>query len=227
MSRDESKKQGIKVLEYLNELAISRDKLIAVTRQMLSAYKGTLYPLDLFAIGAVKRSLSTLSGFTLLIKSWNMICARALLRVQLDTAMRFHATSLVDDPHEFALNVMKGKQINKMKDREKQLMTDSYLVSKMSNELHWLPVVYKNLSGYIHLSGSHMYDSAEKYDDDSGMISWVLTDEDTKFPESSWCEAVACFNEVIGVFIKYLEGWTFTKGNPELVAKMKRERNMS
>lgn len=227
MSKIECKRQGQKVLEALHGLAISREDLIGITKQMLSAYKGTMYPLDLFALGAVKRSLSTLSGFTLLVKSWNMICARALLRTQLDTAMRFYASFLVDDPHEFAMNVIRGKQINKMKDREKQLMTDAYLVSRMSDELPWLPIVYKNLSGYIHLSASHMNDSVQNYDDDSCTISLSLTDEDSKFPVSSWCEMIACFNEAIGVFIEYLKGWTFTKGNPELVYKMKRERNMS
>ena len=213
-------------MKSLDELLKSRNKLLDTTRQMLSAYKGTMYPLDLFAIGAVKRSLSTLSGFKLLIESWNMISARALLRIQLDTALRFYAAYLANDPHDFAMKVIKGEQINKMKDRDKQLMSDAYLVSKMSAELPWLSVVYKNLSGYIHLSGSHMYDSAEKIDD-SGAISWALTDEDIKFPESSWCEIIACFNEAIKVFMNYLKGWTFTKENPELVAKLKKERKLS
>ena len=226
MRSEESRKHGEKALEYLNKLSISRDKLITVTRKMLSANNGAMYPLDLFAIGAVKRSLSTMSGFMLLIKSWNMICARALLRIQLDTAMRFYAAFLVDDPHEFAMKVMRGEQIRKMRDREKQLMTDAYLVSKMSKELKWLPAVYENLSGYIHLSGSHIFSSVEINDNDSGRISWVLTDDDTKFPESSWCEIITCFNDAIGTFIEYLEGWTYTKGNPALVAKNRRGRNM-
>ncbi len=221
MNYSETKKHGPQVLKSLNDLSNNRMKMLEITKKMISAYKGTMYPLDLLAIGAIKRSLSTIYGFKLLIESWNMICARSLLRIQLDTAMRFYAAYLVENPHDFATRVLHGERIDKLRDRDKQLLKDAYLVSKLTDELPWLPEVYKNLSGYIHLSGSHIFDSLVDFND-SGIISWAMTDDDSKFPELSWCEIIVCFNEALDFFMRYLEGWTFTKDNPELVGKIKK-----
>ena len=54
-------------------------------------------------------------------------------------------------------------------------------------------------------------------------MEFAIQEEDTKFPEFSWVEVIDCFNESIDIFVKYLEGWIFTKANPDLVEKLKKE----
>ena len=221
-NKPESDKHGRSVLKSLEELANRRNRFIKLTEEMISAYKGTMYPVDIFVIGAVKRAISTAAGFRLLVESWNMICARALLRMQIDTALRFSSVFLVKKPHDFVIRVLKGQQINKLKDKDGNKMTDAYLVSKLAPEYSWLPVVYKNLSGYVHFSEHHLIDSIEHINDESRTVSWAITEEDRKFPEFSWAEVVACFNESSDIFMKYLKGWIFTKANPEIVAKIRK-----
>jgi hypothetical protein len=220
-NKPENNNHGQDVIKAFEELENRRERLITLTKEMLSAFGGKMYPVDIFVIGAVKRIISTAAGFRLLVESRNMICARTLLRTHLDTALRFYSVFIVKKPHGFVLDVLKGQQINKNIDKDGYKMTDAYLISKLANEYAWLPVVYKNLSGYVHLSEHHLYDSVENIADESGSISWAITEKDMRFPEKSWVEVIACFNESTDIFIKYLEGWIFTKDNPEKVAKIK------
>ena len=212
-----------KISASLDGLDKRRNNLLKLGKTMLEAYGGAMYPVDLLAMGALKRTISTIAGFKLLIESSNMVCARTILRVQIDTALRFYSVFLVDDPHSYSLEILSGKQINHIKDSGGQKMRDAYLVQKLAEEYQWLPTVYKNLSGYIHFSSSHLFLPVQQTDNDSKSMEFAIQEEDTKFPEFSWVEVIDCLNESIDIFVKYLEGWIFTKANPDLVEKLKKE----
>lgn len=218
-----TEEHGQKVLKALKGLEERNDKLLELSKKMLSAYGGSYYAVDFLAIGAIKRIMSISGGIKLLINAFNMVCARSLLRLHIDTALRFFAVFIVKEPHEFVMKVVSGEQINKMRDRSGKTMTDSYLVSKLASEYSWLPTVYKNLSGYVHFSNQHLFSSVENMDDETGSVQYVIHEEDTKYPEFSWVEVIDCFNETTDIFIKYLEGWIFTKSNPNIVSKLKEE----
>ena len=216
----------MKITSTLNASLLGIDKrktiLLELGKAMLEAYNRSMFPVDLMALGAIKRTISTMAGLKLLIQATNMVCTRTILRVQIDTALRFFAIFCVDDPHLFSTEVLSGKQINKMQDSRGKFMSDSYLVSRLSNKYPWLPRVYKNLSGYIHFSNSHLFHPIQEVDDESRTIKFEIQEEDEKYPEESWLEVVNCFNESVDIFIKYLEGWIFTKDNPELVQRLRK-----
>jgi hypothetical protein len=211
-----------KISASLKGLEKRRKSLLKLGKVMTEVDEGAVYPVDLLSLGALKRTISTIAGFKLLIESSNMVCARTILRVQIDTALRFYSVFIVDDPHSYSLEILSGKQINKIKDSDGQYMRDAYLVDKLSKEYPWIPTVYKNLSGYIHFSCRHLFLPVQEIDNEKRSIKFSIQEEDTEFPEFSWIEVVDCFNESIDIFVKYLEGWIFTKANPELVAQLKK-----
>src|SRR5690349_15408738 len=98
-----------------------------LTKQMISPGQD-LFPLDMLAVGVINRSLSLLTGFTTLVRSNNYIAAAHLARPHLDNYLRFYAAWLVSEPHEFAMEVMRGKRIDKLKDRTGKHLRDAYLV---------------------------------------------------------------------------------------------------
>ena len=122
------------VQEALALLGPLEAEQLQVARAMLQANDGALYPLDMLAIAAVNRSMAHIGGFRQMIEARNMICAGSLLRLQLDTAMRFSASWLAPDPHHFAQEVLKGRSIRKLKDRDGRLMTDAHLVAVLAKE---------------------------------------------------------------------------------------------
>jgi hypothetical protein len=220
-----TEEHGQKVLKALEGLEERRGKILDLGQKMVSAYGGSLYPVDLLAIGAIKRIISMSGGIKLLVNAFNMVCARSLLRLHIDTALRFFAVFLVKEPHDLVMKVMSGEQINSMEDTSGKKMTDAYLLSKLASEYSWLPNVYKNLSGYVHFSDQHLVSPVQNIDTETRYVQYVIHEKDTKYPEFSWVEVVDCFNESTDIFIKYLEGWIFTKSNPEIVGKLKKELN--
>ena len=54
-------------------------------------------------------------------------------------------------------------------------------------------------------------------------MEFSLYPTDETFPESSWIEAVDCFNAATDILLEFLSGRTITKDNPDLVHKLKEE----
>lgn len=192
--------------------AVEADKQLMLKLGMaVVADGGNFFPLDMMAFGALKRNISTSSAMITMVKTWNMVCARTLLRTHIDTSLRFSASWLVDEPHTFATNVLKGQRIDRMKDRTGNRMTDAHLVERSTNDYPWLPKVYESLSGYIHFSGSHISDSIVSLDDSESKFSFEITDTDLKFSDFSWIEILECFREVTDMLAKYLHAYRMTK----------------
>ena len=82
---------------------------------------------QVYVAAALHRSISLVRGFCALIPD-NYISAASLVRLQLDSTLRFSALSFVADPEDFAKKVSSGERINKLEDREGERMTDAYLV---------------------------------------------------------------------------------------------------
>lgn len=197
-------------------------------KQMFEAYGGALYGMDLLATGALNRSKAHIAGFRYLIEAKNLICAGALLRLQLDTALRFYAAFLVENPHEFALGILDGRRVRDQRDRDGKRMTDSYLVKRLGVECAWVPRVYERTSGYVHLSAAHLLSAigpVEGSQQSDRCISLKITAEDKALPDWIYIEAVDAFRASTEVFLRYVEGWVFTKANPELVKRWKVDRD--
>lgn len=185
--------------------------MLLMGKQLFGEPDASIFGLDLLAYGAIKRNLSTTAAISQMVSSWNMVCARSLLRVHIDTALRFSGAWLVDQPHEFALKVVGGTRIDKFKDRNGSRLTDAHLVKIHAAEYQWLPRVYESLSGYVHFSGSHVYDSVVKVGNDDMSVSFEISATDYKFPEFSWIEILRCTRESTAMLAKYLHGYIFTK----------------
>lgn len=170
-----------------------------------------MFSLDFLAFAAVKRHTSTTSAFVAMVKAWNMIVARTLLRTHIDTSLRFSAAWHVEKPHSFAKEVLEGKRIDKLKTRTGARLTDSYLV-QLHEEMHpWLRAVYEHLSGYVHFSSAHIAGAVKNVRDEDRTIEFVVSDRDLEFPELSWIEVLECFREATSILERLLRGWAATK----------------
>ena len=200
---------------------------LVLGKQMSEAFGGAFYGMDLLAAGALNRSKAHIAGFLQLIEARNLVCAGALLRLQLDTALRFYAAFLVDKPHDFALAVLAGRRVRDLKDRKGQKMTDAHLVKELGEEFSWVPRVYERTSGYVHFSGTHLLSAMEPTRgraESDRVITIKISAEDKPSPDSIYVEAVDAFSAATDVLLRYVHGWVFTKANPTLVERWKRER---
>lgn len=119
---------------------------------------------QVFVAAALHRSISLVHGFCTLILD-NYISAASLVRLQLDSTLRFSALPLVADPEEFAKKVSSGEPINKLKDRDGERMTDPYLVKKLNEQYPGVDQCYEDGCGYVHFSDAHLYHVCSTTDD--------------------------------------------------------------
>jgi hypothetical protein len=148
---------------------------------------------DFFIMGAMRRTLAQARGFRDLIKTRNFPCAAALLRLQLDTAMRVNALSMVEDPDAVCKAVLEGEQFNRLKSRDGQKLSDAFLREKLAEEHPWISMVYKQTSDLVHLSGRHFQVSIAGTDDETGAAFFFISGHDPDRPDETYFEVVDAF----------------------------------
>lgn len=187
---------------------------------MLKADNSALFPLDLIAFSVFKRSMSLIAGFCLLIRQKNFICAAPLIRLQLDNALRFFATTLVKEPHKLAMEVIDGAHINKFTDEKTgKNLYDNYLVDKLNGlgpQFGWVSRLYSNSSGYIHLSEKHFFNLISFKENDTMKFSAIIGADDSLITLEDRLEAVEAMIKTTMVVMFLLDSWTFNKNNPGL-----------
>ncbi|HNP96872.1 MAG TPA: hypothetical protein PKJ63_14630 [Cyclobacteriaceae bacterium] len=207
----------------LKELEGLTDAHLTFCSKMLQADESKMFPVDILAAATIKRSLALIQAFTTLVRLQNYTTAASLLRLQLDSCLRLSAAFLVEKPHDMAMEVLSGKPVRKMKDRNGRFMHDRHLVESLAPRFEWLPRVYEATSGFIHLSEKHLHSVFESVEEENS-IGLRIAADDENVPEHLWLELTEGFQAATDALFEYLSGWIFTKANPELVAKMEEEK---
>ena len=131
-----------------------------------------MLPSDIFLVGVAKRTLALSEGFRTHIAARNFTCAAALLRLQVDTALRVYAACLVPNSERYAEAVFNGDEVHRMKNREGKRLTDSYLAKELSKHHPWVEDVYRDTCNFIHFTSRHIFTSVAKINNEKGMV-WL------------------------------------------------------
>lgn len=191
------------------------EKLATIERnekQMLDLFaafikpKADFYVGDMVLYGVAKRALALSSGFRTLIKERNFTSAAALLRMQLDTALRLYAARLVSDPAHYANTIYEGKPVNKYRDRQGRLLTDSYMARRMAQEYKWVQGVYRETSEFVHFTNRHIF-SAIGPGQEEGGVDLQISARDRERPESDYFEVVDAFQHTTWLIAKFAAEW--------------------
>jgi len=199
------------------ELQSMRDAHFAVAQPLMG--KGYKYTLDIFALAVLDRSLSLLRGFCDLVAAKNMIAAAPLIRCQLDNGLRFFASTLVADPHDFAGKIAKGIGVRRIKDRNGNRMLDSYLVDKLTLQASWTKSLYDQASGYVHLSEQHIINTTGIPDEEGNTIIKVTGYDGSVWTEQRYSEAIEAFGYSTKLVLELVEGWSQARREPQIAAR--------
>lgn len=197
------------VAQRLEQLDEKKKTLTTLCMRMMQADGGKAFSLDLLAMAVFKRALAVAGGFRALVKQTNFLCAAALVRLQMDSALRFVAASLVDDPHDLARRVMAGEHIRKIPDRHGKKMTDRYLLGEIAKVAPWARDAYDKASGFVHLSDVHMFSPVTRVG--NRRVSLAIGEQDSHVHPTRWIELVSMFNAATDLVVWAMESWTQTK----------------
>lgn len=118
---------------------------------------GDIFPADALALAALNRSLALMRSFDLLMRNEGYIAAGALLRMQLDNAIRLHGIfMLTENPHAIADQMFGGKKLDSMKSRDGNRLQDKVLRDEFVKVFPWADIAYRFGSDFVHLSGQHI-----------------------------------------------------------------------
>jgi hypothetical protein len=209
-----SLRNAMTITSELDQLRKYREKHFELGSRFIEAGGGDFFPLDILFVAALNRSLCLLKAFIELIQSNNLIAAAPLIRLQLDNCLRISATTRVEDPHGFAISILEGKSIKKQRDISKKLMTDSYLLGKLATRYPWMPDLYDYTSGYIHLSEKHIFNAIQASDKEYS-LNLKITDKDVYISDEVYLGAIYAFRRSTDALFDYVQGWIYTKENPE------------
>ena len=197
--------------EEMQTLAGWKRNLASVYMELFGPPGTNLYIFDMMLLGSMKRSISLSAGLHTLVEAKNMVCARAIVRMQIDTLTRLSGYLYVSSPNEVAKEVIGGRKFNSFKSTDGNKLQDGYLVDRMSEQHPWVRKVYDTTSGYIHFSEKQLFDSVLHMDEDKRTITFAISDEDEKFPEASWTEVVACFNHLVELHIELVKTFSSSR----------------
>lgn len=194
---------------------------LTLGKAMLLADGGKMFSLDMYAVGSLKRSMAHCKGFATLIATKNLTCAGGILRMQLDTLLRFYAAFLVSNPHEFAHQIICGtKRVDDFTDRAGNRLKDGFLKKELSKQHPWIESVYNETSGYVHFSKKHIFSAFGAVSDEDRSVEFFISSEDLEHAQEFHGEAIAAFIHITHIFLDHIEGWVFTKDNPTLVKEL-------
>jgi hypothetical protein len=149
-------------------------------------------------------------------KERNFTCAAALLRLQLDTALRlFAGTRHAGGPEAYFQAIFDGKPVDRMKDIHGNRLTDSYLAKRLTEKHGWVERVYKELCDFVHLSNRHFFTSITKLDDQERTFHFVVSAADPPRPDEDYFEVLDGFLACKKLTLALLRMWQMTKAPPK------------
>jgi hypothetical protein len=162
---------------------------------------------DLFIFGAVNRTLAQSKGFRDLINTRNFPCAAAILRMQLDTAMRVNAMLLVEDRNTFCEAILGERRFNTLRDAAGNRLTDAHRRKKLAENHPWIETIYTDTSDFIHLSGRHFYNSIANTNNTIKIVTLYISGNDPPNRESVYFDVVDAFFKVSRMLALLLLGY--------------------
>lgn len=181
----------------IEEVTVNATKryLAILSAHLNSANGKSFYATDLVLFGLINRNLGLLKAMPVLFQERNVHALGPLLRVQLDGLLRLHAFRIVKSIEDLAAHVIGGKKLHQFKDRNGSPLRDFHLVSSLKIELPWIDKMYETLSGWIHLSESHVFAAASLGKSENAIAIGVGSFE-REIPESLFTEACTAIDVI-------------------------------
>jgi hypothetical protein len=183
------------------------ESLIGTGKSMLETH--AIYAFDLYCSAILNRTVNLTRGFGGQIRDKNFVSAAPLVRIHLDSLLRLFAAYQVEyNIDEFAKKVIGGQQINKLKDKHGQLMTDSHLSKQLANKegFNWVTRIYQTGSEHVHFSSQHIFSSV-RLNDDKRTVEGIIRKDDSYVPISEKIWATRAMIQITVGISTYIVSW--------------------
>lgn len=200
------------LVEVRDRLDGLRIRHMDLARTVIEVGEGAIYLPDMIVMGMLQRSYGVLDALIDAVDNYNMHAAAPLLRLQLDTLFRACYVAACPDADDLARRLLGGEEFRKMADPEGKKLTD-FRLQELARPYHeWALSVYRETSGWVHFSVSHMRATTQLVDDSEFLMSVPL--RPTVLPESLWFDVYGAAARATEEIFDYVLGWAARKGLP-------------
>jgi hypothetical protein len=156
---------------------------------------GKIYTFDFFIAGVCDRVISTSRAFRHVIENRNYVVSAVILRSQIDTLFRVFGITLTQNPLKSCEEIFKGYRFDSLTDKDGKKLRDFHLKEKIGEIYPWIPKVYENSSGFVHMSEKNIFTSIEHLGD-TGEIGLAIGYGGSHLPDELFTEVAAAFVHV-------------------------------
>ncbi|NTG29982.1 hypothetical protein G6L08_22805 [Agrobacterium rhizogenes] len=183
-----------------------------------------LAPVEWFSLAAVAKSTSNAHALELLVLNHNTIAASALIRMQIEAAMRLFGLTLVDDVEQAGAQLMEGEKYSALRMRDGGAkLADKTLHLELSKLYAWVSQAYEDTSAFVHLDRVSI-NSKMVYLDNGGFFN--LAGVDARRPDEAYHHLVDTFFIALRMTRDLLQDFLRTRPQPpERLAELVRLRN--
>jgi hypothetical protein len=212
MSKDEKKPSELypRVAKSETKLKGLIGEFINVGKAMFPGDVGAVYKTDIFLFGVLNRSVNLVDAILVLTESWNFVAAGPLVRVHLDTLLRMSYLRATKDPENFAMEILRGKQVNKIRDEEGEELTDARLRYYAKKVFQQIDEVYRETSKLVHFSNKHVFTCITKVND-TGEFEAFIGKGSRKWQERDILSLLECCVAITEAILAISRGWVLEK----------------
>ncbi|OAK53816.1 hypothetical protein A3K89_22110 [Rhodococcoides kyotonense] len=178
---------------------------------VVSAGEGKIFTADLAVMAMLQRGYGVLDALIDAVDNYNMHAAAPLLRLQLDTLFRVSYMANHAEADSLAIRLLNGEEFRSMRDADGKKLTDGRLQELAAAHHDWAIAVYRETSGWVHFSLSHMKATTQTGDD--GSIFMGIPLRPTVLPVSLWLEVLGAAVQATDEIFEYVRRWAETKAH--------------
>ncbi len=186
-------------------------EILDVGKEMLSAAGGKFYIPDMFFVGVLDRSINLIDAIVVLTSRWNFVAAGPLIRLHLDTLLRLSYLRTTENHDTFILQILEGKQVNRIKDEKGRNLTDTRLCDYARSIFPQVDNVYKEASRLIHFSDKHVFTCIEALDETDRIAGFSIGKGLSRWSEKDILSLLECTTAITEVILAIMRGWILQK----------------
>lgn len=193
-------------LKKIEQVAAELQK---IPHAYLGPHGGKIPDIGWYVLAAIKKTTSLTHAFCLLVRARNTLTAAALIRLQLDTALRISGLSLVDDLEVAGTHLMNDGNYRGLKSRDGRPLHDRLLHRNLNEHYPGVTAVYEATSSYVHLSAAHIKTGLLACEGTSALVFHLNGADDPKSDEKlteivdSFEQATRLTADMIEDFLRY------------------------
>jgi hypothetical protein len=177
---------------------------------MFSADNGNIYIPDMFFMGVLNRTINVIDAISCLTERRNFIATGPLVRIHLDTLLCLSYLIKTKNPDSIIMEILKGKQLRKIKDEEGYNLTDTRLRDYARPLFPQVDNVYKETSKLIHFSDKQLFTCFETVDD-NGRFTAIIGKGSSGWKEKDIIVSLSCTISITEIILAIARGWIVQK----------------